>query len=64
MQSYIIHIDTTLDQVFSSNEDLVEGLIAHRMFLQAMLNEFDEKTKREAKERFGDAVFPFPELIA
>jgi hypothetical protein len=34
------------------------------MFLQAMLNEFDEKTKREAKERFGDAVFPFPELIA
>lgn len=64
MTAYIEHIEKSFEQVVESNEDLAKGLIAHLMFLQAMLNEFDAKTKREAKELYGDSAFPFPDLIA
>lgn len=63
MTSYIEHIDDSFEKVLASNEDRAKGLIAHRMFLQALLNEFDEKTKREAKELYGNAEFPFPDLL-
>lgn len=62
IQGYIKHIDNSLERLIASNEKRIFSVITHRMFLQQIINNFDEKTKRLADELYGDAQFTFPEI--
>ena len=59
--SFIDHIDRTIGEIINSNYIYGRNLIAHRMFLKAILVEhFDDTLIEKGKQEYGRYEFPFP----
>ena len=57
-------IDEEIEQLEYSNDNLINRIIVQRMFLKLVLDEiFTPSELRESDELYGDAVFPFSDIL-
>jgi hypothetical protein len=63
MMAYVNHIDTHIDELARDSEARHRAAIAHKMYLNHLLDKFPEKMKREAKKINQEYSFPFASLL-
>lgn len=64
IQTKIEHIDFHIDSLLASNDTRADKMIAHRIYLQLLLDEFFSKKEiRDAQELYGGYEFPMNDLL-
>jgi hypothetical protein len=64
IQAKIKHIDNCVDSLLASNDTRADNIIAHRLYLQLILDEFFSKNEIEdANLKYGGYEFPMNDLL-